>query len=213
MKYSSENFDVTLKTLLTTIDFIDKEIQEKMKFILARPSIPAVAGFQEAHRLDNMYMSYYIFKNNILAIYETFLESLNAFDLKDVPNLDHETIIAVKHRRITIAETIKILIENMVVTADFSKIPHEEKYVKTQYIVYLDFMEKMHLIDVAINNYFDKNMEKMKALSYFHNFVDIYTNDISKDTYALTFSKFGQILIKSTFNHNDFYPAIKHNKK
>lgn len=213
MKYSSENFDVTIKTLLTSIDFIDKEIQDKMKFIVARPSIPAVAGFHEAHRLDNMYMSYYIFKNNILSIYETFLESLNSVDLKDVSNLDHETIIKVKHRRITISDTIRMLVENMVIIADFSKIPHEEKYVKTQYVVYSDFMQKMHLIDGAINNYFDKNMGSMKALSYFHNFVDIYTNDISKGTYALTFSKFGQILIKSTFNHNDFYPSSKQNKK
>lgn len=209
MKYRSENFDVAIRTLLTSIDFIDKEIQDKMKFIVARPSIPAVTGFHEAHRLDNMYMSYYIFKNNILRIYEIFLESLNAVDLQDVPNLDHETIIKVKHRRITIAETIKMLIENMVVTPDFSKIPHEEKYIKTQYIIYLDFIEKMHLIDIAINNYVDKNMDKMKVLSHFDSFVNVYINDISKDTYALTFSKFGQLLIKSTFNHNDFYPQKK----
>jgi len=209
MKYRSENFDVAIRTLLTSIDFIDKEIQDKMKFIVARPSIPAVTGFHEAHRLDNMYMSYYIFKNNILRIYEIFLESLSAVDLQDVPNLDHETIIKVKHRRITIAETIKMLIENMVVTPDFSKIPHEEKYIKTQYIIYLDFIEKMHLIDIAINNYVDKNMDKMKVLSHFDSFVNVYINDISKDTYALTFSKFGQLLIKSTFNHNDFYPQKK----
>lgn len=209
MKYRSENFDVAIRTLLTSIDFIDKEIQDKMKFIVARPSIPAVTGFHEAHRLDNMYMSYYIFKNNILRIYEIFLESLNAVDLQDVPNLDHETIIKVKHRRITIAETIKMLIENMVVTPDFSKIPHEEKYIKTQYIIYLDFIEKIHLIDIAINNYVDKNMDKMKVLSHFDSFVNVYINDISKDTYALTFSKFGQLLIKSTFNHNDFYPLTK----
>lgn len=206
MKYSSENFDVTIKTLVTFIDFIDKEIQEKMKFIIARPSIPAINGFQEAHRLDNMYMSYYIYKNNVLGMYETFLESLNSFDLKDVPGIDHDTIIKVKHRRITISETIKMLIDNMVKLPEFSKLPRDEKYIKTQYIVYIDFYEKMNSIDLMINNYFDKNMDKFKKLSDFPNFVDIYTNDISSGTHYSTFAKFGQILIKSTFDPNTFYP-------
>jgi len=206
MNHSSENFAVTVKTLITCIDFIDNEIQEKMKFIVARPSIPAITGFQDGHRLDNMYMSFYIYKNNVLGIYETFLESLNSFDLKDVHGLDHDTIIKVKHRRITIAETIKMLIENMVQLPDFSKFPRDEKFIKSQYITCNDFAVKMQSIDVTINNYFDKNMDKLKCLSDFPNFVDIYTNDISSGTYASTFSKFGQILVKSTFDPNTFHP-------
>lgn len=206
MNHSSENFAVTVKTLITCIDFIDNEIQEKMKFIVARPSIPAINGFQDGHRLDNMYMSFYIYKNNVLGMYETFLESLNSVDLKDVNGLDHESIIKVKHRRITIAETIKMLIENMVQLPDFSKFPRDEKFIKTQYMLYQDFAGKMQGIDLNINNYFDKHLDKLKCLSDFPNFVDIYTNDISSGTYSLTFAKFGQILIKSTFDPNTFHP-------
>lgn len=206
MNHSSENFAVTVKTLITCIDFIDKAIQEKMKFIVARPSIPAINGFQEGHRLDNMYMSYYLYKNNVLAIYETFLDSLNSFDLKDIPNLDHETIIKVKYRRLTIADTVRMLVNNMIEIPDFKQLPRDEKFIKTQYIVYLDFMDKMHAIDVEINKYFDKNMDKIKCLSDFPDFVNIYTKDISGGTHSSTFSKFGQILIKSTFDPNTFYP-------
>lgn len=207
MKYSSEKNDITVKTLIACIDFIDSTIQEKMKFIIARPSIPAISGFQEGHRLDNMYMSYYLYKNNVLAIYETFLDSLNAFDLKDIPNLDHETIIKVKHRRITVADTIRMLVTNMVELPDFKELPRDEKYVKTQYIVYKDFMSKMYAIDVEINKYFDKNMDKIKCLSDFPDFVNIYTKDISGGTHSSMFFKFGEILTKSTFDPNTFYPA------
>jgi hypothetical protein len=209
MKYSSEKFDVTVKNLVACIDFVDGEIQDKMKFIVARPSIPAITGFHEAHRLDNMYMSYYLYKNNVLAIYETFLNSLNSFDLKDIPNLDHETIIKVKHRRITIADTVRTLVENMVELPDFKKLTRDEKFIKTQYVVYLDFVAKMHSIDLAINKYFDKNMDKIKHLSDFPDFVDIYTRDISGGTHSATFSKFAQILIKSTFDPNTFFPSSK----
>lgn len=209
MKYSSEKFDITVKNLVDCVDFIDGEIQDKMKFIIARPSIPAITGFHEAHRLDNMYMSYYLYKNNVLAIYETLLNSLNSFDLKDVQNLDHETIIKVKHRRITIADTVRNLIENMVELPDFKKLTRDEKFIKTQYVVYLDFVAKMHSIDLAINKYFDKNMDKIKHLSDFPDFVNIYTRDISGGTHAVTFSKFGQILIKSTFDPNTFFPPNK----
>lgn len=206
MKYMPDNLNITLKALVDCVDFIDNEIKSKLPVILARPSIPAVKGFNEGQRLDNLYMSHYIFKNNILKIYESLEKALNAYDLVDIPDLDHETVIKIKHRRYTIADTVRSLVENMVKLPDFLSMPKEEKYIKNQYIVYIDFVEKMCQIDLHINNYFDKELSKVKGLSELPDFVNIYINDISKDTFSTTFVKFGQMLIKSSFDVSKFYP-------
>lgn len=206
MNSKAEHSNTTIKSLITTIDFIDSQIKEKMSYILARPSIPTVNGFQEEHRLDNLYMSHYMFKNNILSIYECFEHCLNSFDLTEIADLDHTTTIKIKHRRLTIADTVRSLIENMVQLPEFGKSPKDEKFVKSQYVVYIDFVEKMHNIDVAINTYFDKNLTNVQGLSDFPNFVKLYTDDILKGTHSTNFMKFGQILIKSTFDASKFHP-------
>jgi len=206
MKYMPDNLNTTLKALIECVDFIDNEIQAKMPVILARASIPAVDGFFDAQRLDNLYMSQYIFKNNILNIYEVLEKSLNAFDLTDSPDLEHSTIINIKHRHYLIADTIRLLVENMIKLPDFKNMSKDEKYIKSQYIAYIDFSEKMNQVNLQINNYLDKNLSTIKGLSDIPNFVNIYINEISKDTYSSTFVKFGQILIKSSFDPSKFYP-------
>lgn len=206
MKYMPDNLNTTLKALVECFDFIDNEIKAHLPIILARPSIPAVDGFFDDQRLDNLYMSQYMFKNNLLNIYEILEKALNSYDLTDVPNLDRATVIKIKHRRYLAADTVRLLVENMIKLPDFGNMPKDEKYIKSQYIAYINLSEKMNQVNLHINNYFDKNLSHIKGLSDLPNFINIYVNDISKDTYYTTFVKFGQILLKSSFDPSKFQP-------